>query len=237
MIAEAIDKILMLSPVEVQQIGALAYAARPLHLVVEPDLSGLSVTTLTGLADWIRARPDALDPAQWVLHVEHPQSVRLIRRSTDMYGRRTCLAQAKPQDAATFAFGRWMEQEEFIIGLQSQFVATPDLEEVLRLVSNLEVSAVTMSDDDGISQRTTVKQGVTLKEVVRVRRVVRLSPYRTFAQVTQPASAFVFRLKSRESAVPLCGLFEADGGAWKIEAVETIRQWLEAAALGMPVVA
>lgn len=237
MIAEAIEKVLTLSAVEVQQIGALPYASRPLHLVVEPDLSGITVTTLTGLADWIRARPDALDAALWVLHVEHPHSVRLIRRSTDRYGRRTCLAQAKPQDAATFAFGRWMEQEEFIIGLQSQFSATPDLDEVLRLVSNLEVSAVTMSDDDGISQRTTVKCGVSLKEVVRVRRVVSLRPYRTFPHITQPESAFVFRLKSREGAVPLCGLFEADGGAWKIDAVESIRVWLDAAALGMPVVA
>ena len=64
-----------------------------------------------------------------------------------------------------------------------------------------------------------------------------LCPYRTFPQIAQPSSLCVFRLKSREGAVPLCGLFEADGGAWKVTAVDSIRAWLDAAALGMPVVA
>ena len=37
--------------------------------------------------------------------------------------------------------------------------------------------------------------------------------------------------------VPECALFEADGGAWKLDAVLIIKHWLEEQALGLPVVA
>jgi hypothetical protein len=37
--------------------------------------------------------------------------------------------------------------------------------------------------------------------------------------------------------VPECALFEADGGKWKLDAVLTMKAWLEEKALGLPVVA
>jgi hypothetical protein len=94
-----------------------------------------------------------------------------------------------------------------------------------------------MAEDDGVSQRTTVKQGVALKETVTVKGRVTLRPYRTFREIEQPASTFVFRLQSHEGAVPACGLFEADGGTWKLDAVLAIKTWLAAKTLGMPIVA
>lgn len=124
-----------------------------------------------------------------------------------------------------------------MIGLQSQFVQNEDQQGVVKLCSNLEVSTVAMAEDDGISQRTTVKQGVTLKETVTVKGRVSLRPYRTFREIEQPASEFIFRLKSKDGAVPDCALFEADGGKWKLDAVLTIKTWLESKNLNMPVMA
>ena len=237
MIAEAIDKILSLAAVEVQEIGEHSYTARPVHLVVPPDLAGVGLMTLTGLVDWIEARPDKMNPDEWILQVISHETVALIRRATDIYGRRTMLAKTVLEDGTPFAFGRFMDREEFIIGLQTRFVATSDLEEVLRLSSSLTASTVTMAEDDGVSQRTTVKQGVALKETVTVKGRVTLRPYRTFREIEQPASTFVFRLQSHEGAVPACGLFEADGGTWKLDAVLAIKAWLAAKTLGMPIVA
>jgi len=55
-----------------------------------------------------------------------------------------------------------------------------------------------------------------------------LRPYRTFLEIEQPASAFVFRLRrGREGELPTCALFEADGGRWKLEAIERIRDYLK----------
>jgi hypothetical protein len=237
MISEAIDKVLSLASVEVQQIGQLAYTARPVHLVVPPDLACVSLSTLTGLVDWIQAKPDAFDSEQWVVQVASHQAVTVIRRTTDPYGRRTMLGKAVLDDGTPFPFGRFLDREEFVIGLQTRFVGTPDLEEVVKLASTLTASTVTLAEDDGITQRTTVKQGVTLKDTVLVKGRVALAPYRTFREVPQPASTYVFRLQSREGAVPSCGLFEADGGIWMLDAVQAIKQWLSAKQLGLPIVA
>ncbi|MEB9776454.1 hypothetical protein P4K25_31445, partial [Bacillus cereus] len=59
----------------------------------------------------------------------------------------------------------------------------------------------------------------------KVPNPVQLSPYRTFVEVEQPESKFVFRM--REGA--RCGLFEADGGAWKLEAMNNIKEYLKEA--------
>lgn len=64
-----------------------------------------------------------------------------------------------------------------------------------------------------------------------------LRPYRTFREVEQPASEFVFRLRSLNGEVPWCALFEADGGKWKLDAVLKIKAWLEAEELKIPIIA
>jgi hypothetical protein len=54
-----------------------------------------------------------------------------------------------------------------------------------------------------------------------------LSPYRTFRELNQPESAFIFRMRGGgEGKAPQCALFEADGGKWKLDAVQAIKLWL-----------
>ena len=52
-----------------------------------------------------------------------------------------------------------------------------------------------------------------------------LRPYRTFPEVEQPASSFIFRMKENDGVC--CALFEADGGAWKNEAMRNIKEYLK----------
>lgn len=40
-----------------------------------------------------------------------------------------------------------------------------------------------------------------------------------------------------DGGVPECALFEADGGKWKLDAVLTIKAWLEDQHLNIPVIA
>lgn len=51
-----------------------------------------------------------------------------------------------------------LSAEEFIVGLLTDFVVTPDLTELLRVASNLSAEQVTIADDDGISQKVTMKK-------------------------------------------------------------------------------
>ncbi len=50
--------------------------------------------------------------------------------------------------------------------------------------------------------------------------------YRTFREIQQPKSKFLFRLKQSETNLPTFAFFEADGGAWKLQAVEDIARYL-----------
>jgi hypothetical protein len=238
MLKEFVEKILDLGKPEVVTISGIDYSARPLHIVVPPKLfSGIALHTLQGLADAITVKLDGMTGAQFVLVVNSHAAVELIRTKTDSYGRREVLAQVSLADGELFPFNKFIPREEFVIGLQSRFVQDETTAELLRLTSSLEASTVALAEDDGISQRTTVKQGIALKEQVTVKGRRTLRPYRTFREIDQPASEFVFRLRSVDGAVPQCALFEADGGKWKLDAVLSIKAWLEAKHLGVPIVA
>ena len=58
---------------------------------------------------------------------------------------------------------------------------------------------------------------------VPVPNPVALVPFRTFIEVEQPESKFVFRVKDG----PQMGLFEADGGEWRLAAMLRIKEYLE----------
>ena len=50
-----------------------------------------------------------------------------------------------------------------------------------------------------------------------------LRPFRTFQEVEQPESEFLLRLDEDGNI----GLFEADGGMWKLTARQTVKAFLE----------
>lgn len=237
MLKEFVDRVLQLGTVQRFSVHGLEYADQPLHLIPTRTEAEVKLCTLTGLVDCIRTQFDGLAVADWAVLIHDHDSLSLVRKKTDDHGRRVCLVTVERKDADEFPFGRWMSREEFVIGLQSRFVPDGDVREVLKQASSLEASTVALSEDDGISQRTTVRQGVQLKETVTVKARVRLMPFRTFREVAQPASEFVFRLRSRDGQVPECALFEADGGKWKLDAMLTIQQWLSDRELGLPVIA
>lgn len=95
---------------------------------------------------------------------------------------------------------------------------------MLKLVGNVKEEAVNTIGDDGVSQSVVAKMGVATVGNVKVPNPVLLKPYRTFVEVEQPESNFIFRMRKG----PECALFEADGGAWKLEAIDNIKEYLTA---------
>lgn len=237
MLKEFVEKIVALATPQLVGVNGLQYADRPLSIIAPPVVATVPLLTLSGLVDLVKAKTDDLKTEGYLLHICSHTKVQLVSRFTDGYGRRVVLASATCDDGQPFGFGKFMDREEFVIGLQSRFVSTEALLGVLKVASNLEASVVTQSEDDGISQRTTVKQGIQLKETVTIKGRVKLAPYRTFREVEQPESEFVFRLRSNTAEIPACALFEADGGKWKLDAVLTIKAWIEAQNLNIPVIA
>jgi len=70
-----------------------------------------------------------------------------------------------------------------------------------------------------------MKAGVTLKAEETLRPIVNLAPYRTFAEIDQVVSRFIFRAQGNENGAKLA-LFEADGGRWRLDATAAIKSWL-----------
>ena len=140
-------------------------------------------------------------------------------------------------DHEAIKLNQFCDRESFVINLASRFVITSEQQELLALVSTLANEGVTQSEDDGVSQKTTVKQGITLKASVNVKQRWTLQPYRTFREIEQPASDFVLRLRALPGEVPQCSLWEADGGTWKLDAVLRIKAWLDSKQTGLTVVA
>jgi hypothetical protein len=58
---------------------------------------------------------------------------------------------------------------------------------------------------------------------VKVPNPVVLAPFRTFPEIKQPESKFIFRMQSG----PRAALYEADGGAWRNEAMSGIKEYLQ----------
>lgn len=76
-----------------------------------------------------------------------------------------------------------------------------------------------------IRKEATIKTGIASKGDAIVPSPVKLRPYRTFLEVEQPESEFIFRMRNSGAGVQ-CALFEADGGAWRNQARKNIYNYL-----------
>lgn len=79
------------------------------------------------------------------------------------------------------------------------------------------------TNDNGVTQTVTARQGVALNAVVNVRPRIKLQPFRTFLEVAQPESEFLLRVDSEKGIA----FFEADGGIWRLEAKRNIAEYFE----------
>lgn len=193
-----------------------------LRLLEHPEFpkNNVTLSTLTGMIDFIEREGNA---DEMMLVVKSPTEVQLVGRLDD-HGERPMYAVAQA-DVPEFRYERWYGQSELIIALQAAFVenSETDRDILLQVIGNLKESHVNSASDDGVSQSVRINTGVASVATARVPNPVTLQPYRTFLEVKQPESKFVFRMREGMEAA----LFESDGGMWKIEAKQAIKEYLE----------
>ncbi|MBN1567965.1 MAG: hypothetical protein JXA73_08955 [Acidobacteria bacterium] len=217
------------------------YSTRPLYPVLPisfPEPERLDIATLTGLVDFILAHKDGnMSPAPAIVHVKDHRVVEVL---SDIYGpskQRTCFVQASFEEllGKSFVFGQFYEKEAFIVGLQSLFEPTPQRADILKLIGTIKDNQVREFADDGVTQSVSAKAGVALVSEIAVPNPVILKPYRTFRELDQPESPFIIRVHTGKE-MPACALFEADGGRWKLSAIQRIKEYLEDK-IGLPIFA
>lgn len=189
-----------------------------------PYVGTRTVNTLSGLVAYLRENVDELPPESLMVHVVNPSIVQVIGALGEEgkdFRRQHYLTASTELYGTGFPFGRWMGKEEFMIALQVHCEPTDAREQARALLASVRENSVRETADDGVAQKITASAGVALVGEQRVPNPIVLRPYRTFREIAQPASAFVFRLRAGKEE-PECVLFEADGGAWKREAVVQI---------------
>lgn len=190
--------------------------------------AALSTSTLTSVADYITSQADsaALKGAgKFIVHVVGHDCVKLYKE-LNADKKRDSLISASI-DCCKFPFGQFMSVEQFIINLQSLFVQGESTASLLEFIGSVQDDTAVKQQDDGVTQRVTAKTGVSLAKTVPVPNPVYLRPFRSFAEIEQPQSAFVFRVRKDEQRGVTAALFEADGAAWKNEAILEIKDFLK----------
>jgi hypothetical protein len=218
-IKEALQYLIGLGTTNVTEVGGQEFSTQPIHLIKQPTASSLTVRNLAGIVDYLVSEYDQQPPV--LIQVASPTKVDVFSTfNRDMHRNHLISAQALLPE---ITFERFMDVESFNILLQSCFVSNDDRTSVLRLVGNIREDNVRTTGDNGVSQEVTAKVGVAAVDNVPVPNPVKLKPFRTFVEISQPESAFVFRLQNG----PKAALFEADGGEWKLQAIRGIREYLD----------
>lgn len=181
----------------------------------------LELSTLTSLVDYLKTDLNNMKKQRLIVAVEKNDEV-CVWSENDELEHRTLLVDAKAR-IPELIFGQFMSSEEFNIMLQSNFIDDNDRDTLLEFASALKIESGSEIEDNGVSQVATVKSGVASLAKGKAPNPVLLRPYRTFAEVEQPASQFVFRIDKQAKMV----LFEADGKRWVQEAVGNIAAYLK----------
>lgn len=230
-LSDFVEKILSLGEIRTKEIDGRIYSEERLGCLHAPENTPpaeLQFKTLLGLTGYLTENIDAVSHGLndgVFLHVFDFNQVDLhgnLKPEAD--NRRFQYAQANLH-AESFRFGQWYDLETFIIAIQSMFVADESTEALLSVIGHLANEVIVEHKDEGFGQSVQVKTGITTKSQVKIVNPMTLRPYRTFREVEQPESQFIFRLRKKESMQ--CALFEADGGKWKLDAITNIKRWLE----------
>lgn len=229
MIEKAMKYIASISAPNFKEIDGETYSDKPLNRIsYVPRANSIEMGTLSSLVDYIKSGVDIFSE-KMIIHVLSPTHVSLYS-ALDAERKREYVVEVKANVPA-FGFNQFIDHESFCIGVQSKFIDSiddfNDKALLLKFAGTVESGSLAEYGDDGVSQKATVKTGIASKGEALVPNPVTLMPYRTFVEVDQPISEFIFRMKEDKYSKGIqCALYEADGGAWKIDAMENIKNYL-----------
>lgn len=225
MTRDALQYVVGLKTAEVLDINGGKYVDKDVHRVdKELRASAIQMNTLTSLVDYLKAGVDSMAD-KMLVQVVSPMKVRVLSM-LDADRKREELVDVEAM-IPDFEYGRYMGNERFIIALQSKFINNDDRALLLQFAGTVKDESIAQYGDDGVTQKATIKTEITSVGDAVVPNPVKLRPFRTFIEVEQPESAFVFRMRQAEGHGVECAIFEADGGAWKNAAMKSIKEYLQ----------
>lgn len=225
MTRESMEYIAEMAKPNTADIEGITYCDKQMHQLKKNMLAApIAISTLQGVVTYITKNLDGIKESPIIL-VKSPTEVSVMYPLNSDRDRE-CVVNAAAI-IPDFPFGRFVESEEFVIAMQSRFIPDGDYAAIMSFAGTAEAGTVQQYSDDGVSQKATVKTGISQKADAIVPNPVSLRPYRTFTEVEQPLSKFIFRMDNKRSDGITCALFEADGKAWRKEAMDHIKAYLD----------
>jgi len=226
--AATIDKIVEIyderREIETIKIDGHTYTTESLRRVEAPRYRPgcTDVFGLDSICKLIRSEFEEIGTARLYVRVKAHNEVDVFTPFDD-HMERDALYRARA-DVPGFSEG-FRDPEKVAIELRSLFLPGEGVNYLLGLLSRMTKEDSATTEDNGVTQSITVKAGVSLKGKEQIEPRVSLTPFRTFLEIEQPASEYILRVND-DGAV---GLFEADGGIWKLESKKHIADYFETA--------
>lgn len=201
-----------------------------------PQPDAIITHTLDSLVDVLAIENGSIANRAHLIHVVSPLEVRVLG---DIYGhaeQRDTFIKAV-YDPMGVTRDRYMGSEDFAIQLLSRFTADGDRDYVLGLLGTISNQNSVTTNENGSTQKVTVKKGIQLTNETP-KAHVKLHPMWTFPEVPQPQVTYNLRFHGggNDDEIEI-GLFDADGGRWKLDAIKSIRDYLKSKKIDIPIVA
>ena len=222
MLKAMINRIVELAAPTTHVIDGRTYASEDLVRIDPPKYTprSIDVTGLDSICKLVHNECQAVGRKIFI-QIQAYNKVCVFSTYDDQYERSylyRCTA-----DTPDVTVNRFNPYENAVIELRSLYIPTDDTNYLLKLLGSITSESKVTSSDNGVTQTVEAKSGIALSQMVEVKSRVSLRPFRTFIEVDQPESEFLLRI----SGDGKIGLYEADGGVWKLEATRNVAGYFE----------
>ncbi len=213
--------------IETVEVDGRTYYRDNLKEFIEPKSDAFTVHTLDAVAKYCNADPDSLS-GNIMVRVVDPTKATVCGYLRDDRQREYFL-NCNAYGAGNFErnLNHYHGHIDMMIFLQTHFVKTETLTRLLGQLGNIDDEESINIADDGMTQEITVKKGAAIRETDNVQNPVLLIPRRSFPEIELDPVPFIVRLEARPAGgMPSIGIFESDGGNWKVDAVNKAGAYL-----------
>lgn len=195
--------------------------SKPMHnppLPEEPNYPTISVHSLDGVVEIIDSTPAAATVVCSARRVDVLGAEFGKRRQRPTFVSATCLApEIQP--------AQYLPLEQFRLQLMTCFEGTPDRDTVLQLTSKVVAESIGTAQDDGMSQTVKARTGIAAVSEVKAPPVIMLRQIRSFHEVQQVESPFVFRMRLMGNSVE-AALFGLASG-WQLKQAQLVAEYIK----------
>lgn len=222
MLRNFVDRLVELAAPKTYEIDGRTYSSEALRRIDPPKYKpeAINVTGLDSICKLVENEAKAVGRKIFI-RIAAYNKVSVFSTYDEQYER--AYLYRCDADTPSVSTNSYIGYENAVIELRSLYIPNEDNNYLLKLLGSISSESKVTSSDNGVTQNVEAKSGIALQQNVQVKPRVKLRPFRTFIEVEQPESEFLLRISGKGEI----GLFEADGGVWRLEATRNVAAYFE----------